>query len=159
MEHGCLSRRLWMSKEYFSSWGFYKGNNTAFLKSLLENPVVLYSVKLYSTSFISSSTQCSIEDGHIMILHSNILRAKREMPLVLGEHQEWTIWIMRYLGGWNTELGMSKIGGDRTSWKGHCRQRKNYDQRFRAVNLNSVWRHTGDGNPPEWEVNAGTPWP
>ena len=93
-----------MSKECFSSWGFYKGNNTDFLKPLLENHVVFYSVKLYSTSFISSSTQFSIEDGKTMILHGNILRAKKEMLLVLGEHQEWTIWIMRYLGGWNTEL-------------------------------------------------------
>ena len=72
-----------MSKGYLSSWEFYKGNNTDSWKPLLENPAVFYSVKLYSISLFSSPAQFSVEDGHVVILHDNILRAKRDMPLVL----------------------------------------------------------------------------
>lgn len=160
MENGCLSRKLWMSKRYLSSWGFNNGNYTDSLKPILENPGGFYLVKFYSTGLYSLPAEVSVEDGHVVILHDNILRAKKDMPLVLWECQEQTIWIMWHPGGWNTELELAKMGSDKASWKGHYRQRKNYDQRFRALNLKGVcWKDIADSTWQGWVVNGSSPWP
>lgn len=73
-----------MSTGYPSSWEFYKDNNTDSLKSLLENLGGFYSVKFYSTGLCSVPEQLSIGHAYVAILHDNILRARRDMPMGYG---------------------------------------------------------------------------
>lgn len=163
---GSLNKSMWKTDVFRGDCEWAKDTSAHGVSIKEENTPSLKScgflLKL-NLSLYSLSVQFSVEDGHVVILHDNTLGAKRDMPLVLGEHQEWAIWIMRYLGGWNTKRGMAKMGGDRASWKGHCKQVKNYDQRFRALNLNGVyWRDIGDGTRWGWVggiVNASTTWP
>lgn len=77
-------RGKWMS--FKETRGFYTGNNTNFLTTLLENLGVFLLVKFYSVSLHSLSAQVSIKGGNVVLLHYSILRAKSGCP-VLWEQQ------------------------------------------------------------------------
>lgn len=94
--------------------GFSTGNNTNSLTTLLENPGVFLLVKFYSVSLHCLSAQVSVEDGHAVILHYSMLRAKSGMP---GAMATAVVDHLNNKACWRKKavLEVTNIGGDRAS--------------------------------------------
>lgn len=105
---------MWKMNVIQGDWGFYTGNNTNSLTSLLENPGVFLLVQFYSISLHSLSAQVSVEDGHVVIPQYSMLRAKSGMPGCYGNISSRPL---NNKACWRIKdvLEVANIGGDRAS--------------------------------------------